>query len=138
MAANRAESGSGHSQGFNPLSAHNGASMPPSHATRSWAPGGIRGFYSVICISMSDELALGQREVVADGTHLFTEEEVALMAANGTSPDEVLEFVRTSGTQTLNAAIGGVVAIKAGAGQERNEPFSDDASKLSEEEKTSE
>lgn len=103
------------------------------------------------------ELALGQREVVADGTHLFTEEEVALMSQNGTSPDEVLEFVRTSGVQTLNAAIGGIVEVKKGEGQERNEPFSApveaepltlepgevvvqeaEASKLSEEEKTSE
>lgn len=70
-----------------------------------------------------EQLALGQREVVADGTHLFTEEEVKLMADAGTSPDEVLEFVKTSGVQTLNAAIGGVQALKKNEGQERNEPF---------------
>lgn len=76
---------------------------------------------------MSEELALGQREVVADGTHLFTKEEVKLMADNDTRPDEVLEFVRTSGIQTLNTAIGGVQALKKGEGQERNEPFQEQA-----------
>lgn len=68
-----------------------------------------------------EELALGQREVV-EGIE-FTAEELSLMTTNGVTADEVKEFVRTSGKQTINTAIPGLKMVKAGQGQERNEPF---------------
>ena len=73
---------------------------------------------------MSEELALGQREVpeVSEGFE-FSADELTLITANNSTPEEVLEFVRTSGVQTLNAALGGIAEAKAGSGQERNEPF---------------
>lgn len=71
---------------------------------------------------MSEEvLALGQREV-SEGTE-FTAEELSLIEAQGTTPEAVLEFVRTSGVQTLNAALGGIATLGAEQGQERNEKF---------------
>jgi len=75
---------------------------------------------------MSEELALGQREVVEG--FVPTEEESKLLADNGMTLEEVVEFVKTSGVQTLNAAIGGVAVLKAGQGQERNEPFTGSSS----------
>jgi hypothetical protein len=53
----------------------------------------------------------------------FDQEEVALMASNGVVGDEVREFIRTSGPQTMEAAIGGIQLLRKGQGQERNEPF---------------
>lgn len=53
----------------------------------------------------------------------FTQEEIALLASNGVTGDEVREFLRTSGPQTLEAAIGGIQLLRSGQGQERNEPF---------------
>ena len=70
---------------------------------------------------MSEELALGQREVV-EGIE-FTPEELQLMTDNNVEPEAVKMFVATSGVQTINAAIAGVHELEAGKGQERNEPF---------------
>jgi len=53
----------------------------------------------------------------------FTDEELALMASNGVTGDQVREFIRTSGPQTLETAIGGIHTVQEGRGQERNEPF---------------
>ncbi len=74
---------------------------------------------------MSEEvLALGQREIEADGAEFsLTAEELALLETNGVTVDELREFVRTSGKQTINAAIGGVSMLKKGEGQDRSEPF---------------
>lgn len=54
----------------------------------------------------------------------FSQEELALMASSGVTGDEVREFVRTSGEQSLESAIGGIQMLRNGQGQERNEPFS--------------
>jgi hypothetical protein len=71
---------------------------------------------------MAEVLALGQREVELGME--YTAEEAALMRQNGVLPREVEEFVRTSGKQTINAAIAGIMNLKSGrAGQVRNEPF---------------
>lgn len=81
---------------------------------------------------MGEEIALGQREIeVVEGGELvnFSPEELALLESSQVSPQELVEFVRTSGKQTINAALGGVVTAKAGAGQERNEPFTPSESK---------
>jgi len=57
----------------------------------------------------------------------FNEEEIAMMASNGVTGDEVREFLRTSGPQTLGAAIGGIDILRKEQGQERNEPFAPQA-----------
>jgi hypothetical protein len=62
------------------------------------------------------------RELTQD-TVDFTQEELALMASNGVTGDEVREFIRTSSPQTLETAIGGIHMLRNGQGQERNEPF---------------
>jgi len=62
------------------------------------------------------------RELTHEVTE-FTQEELALMASSGVTGDEVREFIRTSGPQTLEAAIGGIDVIRKEQGQERNEPF---------------
>lgn len=46
------------------------------------------------------------------------------MASNGVTANEVREFIRTSSPQAVNTAISGILAIRSGQGQERNEPFS--------------
>lgn len=53
----------------------------------------------------------------------FNEEELSLMVANNVSQEELREFLRTSGPQNLDAAIGGILMLRNGQGQERNEPF---------------
>lgn len=57
---------------------------------------------------MSEELALGQRELEPNGTFVPTEEEKALLDTNNLSPQAVQSFVDISGKQTINAAIGGL------------------------------
>jgi hypothetical protein len=54
----------------------------------------------------------------------FEQDELDLMASNGVTADEVREFIRTSSPQAVNTAISGILAIRSGQGQERNEPFS--------------
>ena len=68
------------------------------------------------------------RELTADVAD-FSQEELDSMASNGVTPEEVREFIRTSAPQNLDVAIGGILAIRSGQGQERNEPFkpADDA-----------
>ena len=53
----------------------------------------------------------------------FSTEERDAIAAYSISVDTLREFLRTSGPQNLDVAIGGILAIKEGKGQERNEPF---------------
>lgn len=65
--------------------------------------------------------------VLTHDVEQFTDEELALMASNGVTGDQVREFIRTSGPQTLETAIGGIHTIQEGRGQERNEPFSPQA-----------
>jgi len=65
--------------------------------------------------------SLGQREIV-EGIE-FTTEELNLIKQNGCTPEELITFVKNSSVQTITSAIGGVITIKAGRGQERNEPF---------------
>lgn len=72
---------------------------------------------------MEQELALGQREITPGVQEPFSSEELDLVAQNGSSVMEIEEFVRTSGKQTINAALSGIAGSKAGKGQERNEPF---------------
>lgn len=72
---------------------------------------------------MSQELPLGQREVGNAMPIDFTADELDLLKANNVTPEEVSEFVRTSGPQSIDAAIGGVTILKSGQGQVRNEPF---------------
>lgn len=58
---------------------------------------------------MNEELALGQRELTAETLpESFTPEEAELCKTNGYTPEDVLQFVKESGTQTINAAIGGM------------------------------
>ena len=62
------------------------------------------------------------REITSD-VEEFNDEELALMASNGVVGNEVREFIRTSGPQSVETAIGGIVMLRNGQGQERNEPF---------------
>lgn len=59
----------------------------------------------------------------------FNEGEIAMMASQGVTGNEVREFIRTSGPQSMATAIGGIQMLRNGQGQERNEPFApaDDA-----------
>lgn len=51
-------------------------------------------------------------------------EEEAMLSFNGVSKDAVIaHWVISGGEDTLNAAIGSVVMLANGQGQERNEPF---------------
>lgn len=71
----------------------------------------------------NQELALGQREITPGVQEPFSSEELDLLAQNGSSVMEVEEFVRTSGKQTINAALSGIAGKKDGHGQDRNEKF---------------
>ena len=57
----------------------------------------------------------------------FTQDELSMMASNGVTGDEVREFIRTSSPQCLDTVIGGINAIRSGQGQDRNEPFAEQA-----------
>jgi len=61
--------------------------------------------------------------IITSDVQEFTQEEIALLASNGVTGDQVREFIRTSSPQTLETAIGGIHMIQNGQGQERNEPF---------------
>ncbi len=52
----------------------------------------------------------------------FNEVELALIAQNGVTPEEVSHVLEMF-PQNLDTAIGYIVGLKAGMGQERNEPF---------------
>lgn len=59
---------------------------------------------------MSEELALGQRELSVGGTFEPTDEEKALLDSNNVSAIAVQSFVdASSAAQTINAAIGGLL-----------------------------
>ena len=53
----------------------------------------------------------------------FTKEELDLIAVSGVSVEEVSKIIEMF-PQSLDTAIGAVVMLKKGMGQERNEPFS--------------
>lgn len=53
----------------------------------------------------------------------FSTEERDELAAHGIAVDTLREFLRTSGPQNLDVAIGGIKALEEKKGQERNEPF---------------
>jgi hypothetical protein len=63
---------------------------------------------------MSDEIALGQRELEPGGSFEPTEAEQKLLDDNNVSASHVQAFVDASGKQTINDAIGGL-ATKAKA-----------------------
>lgn len=73
----------------------------------------------------NQELALGQRTgkmILVDST--WSQDELALLEKNGVTVKELAEhWVISNGEDTLNAAIGAVVMLKNGQGQERNMPF---------------
>lgn len=69
------------------------------------------------------------RTVTHDITE-FEQDELALMASNGVTADEVREFIRTSSPQSVVTAINGINMIREGRGQERNEPFSPQSAPL--------
>lgn len=71
----------------------------------------------------NQEIALGQREINPGVQEPFSAEELDLIAANGSSVEEIEEFVRTSGKLTINGALGGIASKKSGHGQDRNEKF---------------
>jgi hypothetical protein len=72
---------------------------------------------------MSDELALGQRELEVGGTFEPTPDEQTLLDSNNMTALAVQAFVNESGKQTINAAIGGLATkiAQAVAGAESAE-----------------
>ena len=73
---------------------------------------------------MSEELALGQRTgVMIASQGGFNEEELKLLFTNGITTSEVQDMFAKFPDQTLNDAIGDIVMLRNGQGQERNEPF---------------
>ena len=52
----------------------------------------------------------------------FNEQELALLEANGVSAEEASSVIEMF-PQNLDTAIGYIVGLKKGQGQERNEPF---------------
>jgi hypothetical protein len=57
----------------------------------------------------NEVLAPGQIELTAESTvEAFRVEDAELCVLNGYTPEDVLQFVKESGSQTVNAAIGGM------------------------------
>lgn len=71
-----------------------------------------------------EHVALGQRTGQDILNSAWTPEEEALLVTNNVEKEAVINHWKISGGEdTLNAAIGSVVLLQNGQGQERNEPF---------------
>jgi hypothetical protein len=67
----------------------------------------------------NEVLAPGQIELTAESTvEAFRPEDVQICEVNGYTPEDVLQFVKESGSQTVNAAIGGMKTATTQAANE--------------------